>query len=182
MESFGAFDQVHVLSLDYSEVVSVWLSSQKRTTGGGMWLKLSKSWEPDLDVFQLESLAQVLHPFAQSLATHGRFDSDFRGWIYAILGNPNRGRPMVGVFMLLLCCGEFVSLQEQCEIRRPRPTKAQLKGKRNDAPGRVTRATNRLRRRIDLPESEPVREGIGRFVAVRKLSNHPVAVHRWVEN
>ena len=114
--------------------------------------------------------------------THGRFDSDFRGWIYAILGNPNRGRPMVGVFMLLLCCGEFVSLQEQCEIRRPRPTKAQLKGKRNDAPGRVTRATNRLRRRIDLPESESVREGIGRFVAVRKLSNHPVAVHRWVEN
>ena len=77
MESFEAFDQVHMLGLDYSEVVSVWLSSQKRTTDGGMWLKRSMSWEADSDVWQLESLAQVHHPLAQPLATHGCFDSDF---------------------------------------------------------------------------------------------------------
>lgn len=35
---------------------------------------------------------------------------------------------------------------------------------------------------IGLSESEPVREAIGKFVAARKLSNHPVAVHRWVKN
>ena len=35
---------------------------------------------------------------------------------------------------------------------------------------------------LDLSKSKPVREAIGKFVAARKLSNHPVAVYCWVEN
>ena len=35
---------------------------------------------------------------------------------------------------------------------------------------------------LDLFEFGPVREAIGEFVAARKLSDHPVAIHRWVGN
>ena len=104
------------------------------------------------------------------------------GWTYVILAYLNRERPMGGVFTPFLCCGEFVSPQEHCESVAPVLQKLgageSARKARDVLPALQTISVEGL----DPSKSKPVREAIGKFVAARKLSNHPVAVHRWVGN
>ena len=182
MESFEASDQAHMLCLDCCEVVSVWLSSQKGTTGGGMWPKPSMSWEPDF--WQLEPLAQVHHPFAQPLATPERFaflpprDGQMLYWVTKT-GNDQRVEFLrfssaVGNLYLSKSIARFVAPVLQKLGAGESATKA-----RDVFPALQTISVEGL----DVSEYEPVREAIGKFVVVaRKLPNHPVAVYCWVEN
>lgn len=128
-ESFEAFDQAHMVWYDGFQEVDLRLSSRKGTTGC-MWLKLSMSWTHK--VWQLVSLTQVHHhPFALALATSGHFDfSQARERRYAILGLLiMERRRMARMFTPFLCCGEFVYLRENCDIRRTHSGGAHRRGK-----------------------------------------------------
>jgi len=179
-ESFEEFDQAQMLWYDNLGEVGLRLSSRKGTTGG-MWLEL---WmEFDVKFWHLCSLAQVHHPFAEPLAAFGHFDYPYLEDGHAPSWVSQTGNGQWLEFLRFFTAVENLYLSESI-ARFIAPVLRELAAGESAATARdVLPALQTLFvEGLDLFDFGPVREATGKFVAARKLSDHPVAVHRWVGN
>jgi len=178
-ESFETFDQAHtMLWRGTFEVVSLWLSSRKGTTGG-MWLKLSMRWKDN--VWNLQSLAQVHHPFAPPLATWGHFDVPKLEDGYLPFWGFEPGYGQWLTFLRLFTAVENLYLSEGI-AQYVAPVLGELAAEENAA---IARDVLPALQSVFVERLDPsgfVQEAIGEFVAARGASDHPVELHRWVGN
>ncbi|KAH9981608.1 hypothetical protein BJV74DRAFT_952934 [Russula compacta] len=167
-ERFKAFNGAHISF--YDRYVDLLLTPQVMRFDNDLLYLMISSTAPD---WQLASMAQVcnssfpLHPTLEYLyilkpgnpSPHWRYDMENAQWLEFLY-------PFAGVKNLYLGMGitlhVALALQELTEegatMMLPALQNLFLEG---------------------LLSSGPVQEAIGKFVAVRQLSGHPVAVHRW---
>jgi hypothetical protein len=178
--SFEAFDQAHVSWLGDLNVLSLWLSSRRGTTGG-MWLKVSMIWKDR--AWKLDSLEQIHRPFAPPLATHGYFDTpkpeDASG--RPSLWSPETGYGQWLRFLSFLTAVEKLYLSEMMTVCLA-PLLRVLSGKENAA---IARDFLPVLQSVFVERFGPSgfsQGAIEAYVAARGASGHPVELDRWVDD
>ena len=148
---------------------------------GGMWLELRMAYK--FKAWHFGSLSQIHHPFAKPSAASGHFDHHYPDDRHAPSLDSQTGN---GEWLEIL---RFFTAVENLYLsvsiaRFFAPVLRELAAGESAATAwDVLPAPQTLFvERLDLSESGPVRETVGEFVAARKLSSHPVAVHHWVCN
>jgi len=179
-ESFEEFDQAQMLWYCHFQDVCLRLSSRKGTIGG-MWLELRMAY--GFEVWHLRSLSQVHHPFAEPPSESGNFDYPYPDGGHAPSWDSKTGNGQWLELLRFFTAVEILYLSVSI-ARFVAPVLRELAAGESAATARdVLPALQTLFvEKLDLSESGPVREAVGGFVAARKLSGHPVAVHHWVCN
>ena len=174
-QSFDLFDQVHMWRCD--RLINLALSSRKGTTYG-MWLKLSV-WCKD-NIWKFRSLTQVHHPFTHPIVTNDRIDNSMFEDRYEPYWEAQMGHAQWLGFLRLFSAVEHLYLSERL-AELVAPVLGELSARESAATARdmLPALQTVFIERIGHSRCGTVREAMGKFVAERELSDHPVAVHRW---
>ena len=174
-ESFEAFDQAHMWWHDH--LVNLTLSSRKGTTGG-MWLKLSMRCKRT--VWQLRSLSQVHHPLAHSFVTSRHCDDPTPGdgyvphWV-----TQTRNAQWLEIVRFFPAVESLYLSERLAGFVAPVLGELSTGGSAAMARDVLPALQTVFIEGLDRSRYGRVREAIGKFVAEREFSDHPVVVHLW---
>ena len=173
-QSFELFDQAHMWWSDW--FVNLTLSSTKSTTGG-MWLKLSMWCKHG--IWKLQSLTQAHHPFSHPVVTNDRIDNSMFHDGYGPYWEDQTRNAQWLEFLRFFAAVENLYLSETL-ARLLAPVLGELSaGESTPTAREVLPVLQTVFIERIGHSSGSVREAIGKFIAEREISNHPVAMHRW---
>jgi hypothetical protein len=174
-ESFELFDQAYMWR--HPEVINLALSSKNGTTGG-MWLKSTMKCKHR--VWQLRTLTLDPHPPAHPLVTDDGFDVPFDAPNDLVHWWTQTGNAQWLEFLRFFSAVENLYLSDAVAWSvTPVLGEISTGGSAVTARGVLPALQTVFIERYDRAEYGQVREAMGKFIAERELSGHPVVVCPW---
>ena len=174
-ESFELFDQAHMWQ--HPEVINIALSSKKGTTGG-MWLKLKMKCKHR--VWQLQTLTLNPHPPVDPLVTDDGFDIPFHAPKDIAHWWTQTGNAQWLEYLRFFSAVENLYLSEAVAWSvTPVLGEISAGGSAVTARGVLPALQTAFIENYDRAAYKRVREAMGKFIAERELSGHPVVVCTW---